>query len=240
MGIVYIVINKVNGKRYVGKTVYPLKFRRRHHENDSKKSRLPFHNALRKYGFDQFTWQVCFNHTDESVLFEKEKRLIRLLKTRGPAGYNLTDGGEGITGYRHTEAVKRQIKAQRLGTTLTEEIKVKIRASTKLTMSTPEYKAKAGLAQKGLVKSESHRRNLAAAKLGDLNPTKRPEVRAKISKALTGRKLSEKCRLKISLSLTGIKRGPLCDKVRKAVIESNRKRHSILDMSKLMKSFKRG
>ncbi len=94
MGCVYMATNKANGKRYVGKTVGTVESRRRSHELSADGgSSLYFHRALRKYGFDAFGWRELFDDADEEDLDSVERAMIRLLKTRVPSGYNLTDGG---------------------------------------------------------------------------------------------------------------------------------------------------
>ena len=104
MGCVYIARNKVNGKGYVGKTSRTMKYRIGVHKACAvRDSHTYFHNALRKYGFDAFDWKVLFSDVDEDDLNPVEITAIRLLGTRTLNGYNLTDGGDGIVGYRRID-----------------------------------------------------------------------------------------------------------------------------------------
>jgi len=105
MGIIYKVTNKQNGKSYIGKTIQDLNTRKQQHIGS--KTKIGFHGALKKYGKDNFDWEII----DESE-FEKlnklEKQYIKKFDTFGN-GYNLTKGGEGIMSYNHTDETKRKI-----------------------------------------------------------------------------------------------------------------------------------
>ena len=59
--IIYKATNKINGKVYIGQTINSLEHRKSGHERDAhckKKSTVYFHNALLKYGFENFNWEV--------------------------------------------------------------------------------------------------------------------------------------------------------------------------------------
>lgn len=68
-------------------------------------------NIIKKYGrkeADTFLKreiivQGNFNHL---LLSELEKHYIRLHGTRAPLGYNLTDGGEGVSGHKHSDTTR--------------------------------------------------------------------------------------------------------------------------------------
>jgi group I intron endonuclease len=101
---IYLVINKVNGKLYVGQTVQTLKKRWSSHGSDAKRGRGPHAlvHALLKYGKENFTirtLKVC-NTIEE--LNKLEKHFIVRLKTKAPTGYNITDGGDGTLGVPYT------------------------------------------------------------------------------------------------------------------------------------------
>ena len=117
MGCVYLVRNKVNGKGYIGKTLNGMEKRRKGHEHAAEKgSKLPFHRALRKYGFENFEWIILFGDLEEEEIDEFEMICIKKTKTKAPNGYNLTDGGDGgntFEGRKHTEEAKRKIKEGR-------------------------------------------------------------------------------------------------------------------------------
>lgn len=94
-GIIYLIINKENGHKYVGQTTQPLNKRWQQHIHEAKRmSSKPLHRAFRKYGVDKFTIKVI-DECDESLLNEKEQYWIEQYNTFESAdGYNATSGGE--------------------------------------------------------------------------------------------------------------------------------------------------
>lgn len=91
--IVYMHVNKLNGKVYVGIT---------HHNNPNKRwgysgqkynHSTKFLHAIQKYGWDNFDHIVLCNTTKERAIV-MEKVLIAHYKRIGMS-YNLADGGEG-------------------------------------------------------------------------------------------------------------------------------------------------
>jgi len=98
---IYTISNKSNGKQYVGISS-DLKRRWRDHKNaDGWCAAL--HNAIKKHGKDSFD----FTHIADAFSWQDacdiEKSLIQDLNTKAPNGYNLTYGGDGTLGFRHTE-----------------------------------------------------------------------------------------------------------------------------------------
>jgi len=100
--IIYKATNKVNGKVYIGKTVEPLKIRMNNHKSDALSGRrdTKFCRAIRKYGWDSFGWEVIDDtaKTHEELL-DKEVYYIAMFSAI-KKGYNLTEGGEGVTGLK--------------------------------------------------------------------------------------------------------------------------------------------
>jgi len=94
--IVYLVTNTINGKRYVGQTSNSLEERRKQHLKISSGC-LALRSALVKYGFENFEFSSLFEdlNLEQANYFEKE--YIDRYKTKAPNGYNLTDGGEGVS-----------------------------------------------------------------------------------------------------------------------------------------------
>src|SRR5271157_725397 len=96
--IVYLVTNKVNGKQYVGQTGKSL--RRRVQGHKSKGNLLT--RAIVKYGESFFVSEVLHEAKTQEELNFCEIFYIELLRTKVPMGYNLTDGGEGPIGHKHS------------------------------------------------------------------------------------------------------------------------------------------
>ena len=90
-----IPTNKIDGKCYIGQTTGLLKNRINRHVLDSKKkNNIYFHNAIIKYGSDNFKWcilEFCYSLEE---LNEKEQWYIKHYNSFGDNGYNMTTGGE--------------------------------------------------------------------------------------------------------------------------------------------------
>lgn len=93
--IVYLAKNDINGKCYVGKTV-DLDRRKIKHKSDSLNhiQNGKFARAIRKYGFDKFSWTVLCECSNDAELNDKEKYFIEAFDCIRN-GYNMTLGGEG-------------------------------------------------------------------------------------------------------------------------------------------------
>ena len=105
-GVVYLILNLVNGKKYVGQTVRPLETR----FNEHTRQNTFIGRAIRKYGKENFRYGVIKSCASKSEMDYWEKFFIAALKTKSPKGYNLTDGGTGFT-----EEVRAKMSAKQKG-----------------------------------------------------------------------------------------------------------------------------
>lgn len=90
-GFIYKITNKVNGKSYIGQTRYTVEFRWRQHQH--KKDNCYFHNAIHKYGVENFIVETI-EECDVEDLNSREIFYIAKYDTFNN-GYNLTIGGDG-------------------------------------------------------------------------------------------------------------------------------------------------
>jgi hypothetical protein len=106
-GIIYLIINKENGNKYVGQTTQALNKRWQHHIQEANKmSSKPLHKAFRKYGIDKFIIKVI-DECDESLLNDRQQHWIEQYNTLEDAsGYNPKNEDEPIL----TEEIKPIIK----------------------------------------------------------------------------------------------------------------------------------
>ena len=97
---IYIYTNKINGHQYVGQT-NNLQKRFNGHKSDSynKNSHsynYPLHNAIRKYGIENFTFEVIESNLTQEEANEREQYWIEKKKSHiSQGGYNITFGGDG-------------------------------------------------------------------------------------------------------------------------------------------------
>lgn len=110
--LVYFAKNRLNGDEYVGATEKELLIRKSKHLWHAANQPLgKFHRALAKYGAENFEWGIIEHCADFFEALEAERRAIAL---RRPA-YNLTTGGGGVKGYKHTEAAKLKMSEAKRG-----------------------------------------------------------------------------------------------------------------------------
>ena len=93
-GYIYLIVNNVNGKTYVGqKKLYSKSW----NEDGYMGSGVALKSAKNKYGIENFEkFLICFCNSKEE-LDEKEMFWIAEYRNRGKAEYNLTKGGHSFS-----------------------------------------------------------------------------------------------------------------------------------------------
>ena len=94
IGTIYLIINKVNGHKYIGQTTQGMNKRwKQHIDQAMRMSQYPLHRAMRKHGNHNFMIrEIC--ECNENELDEKEEYYIKEYNTFESAeGYNATSGG---------------------------------------------------------------------------------------------------------------------------------------------------
>lgn len=91
-GIIYVVMNKTNGKAYVGQTTGSLAIRKSKHYYRTKECKLNhhFYNALRKYKKAVWEWVIVAKCDSKEELDREE---IAYIQFYGGLGYNMREGG---------------------------------------------------------------------------------------------------------------------------------------------------
>jgi group I intron endonuclease len=129
---IYCIENLVNGKKYIGQSLYVKK-----RMNDAHKDCKYLARALKKYGEKNFI-RYAVEYCSFEELIEKEKWYIRNWNTKIPNGYNLTDGGEGSPGCVPNIKTRRLLSISHLGIKRSEETKKKM-ADSKKGKNNPAY-----------------------------------------------------------------------------------------------------
>jgi len=95
--IVYKVTNIINNKIYIGVSKFDIDKRKWEHLNDSDNSSdFVFHKAIRKYGIENFNWEVIDEANSIEELKQKEIFYIKDYNAfyKTGYGYNMTHGGD--------------------------------------------------------------------------------------------------------------------------------------------------
>lgn len=102
--VIYLLINLINGKKYVGQTRQKLKKRIWQHKCCKK---FCIGKAIQKYGWENFKVTILEECETPENLDAAEIKWIKELNTKAPNGYNLNDGGEGNTGHVVSEKTRK-------------------------------------------------------------------------------------------------------------------------------------
>lgn len=89
--LIYLLINKKNGKKYVGQTSKCFFKRLSGHLKERPGRPVTF--AISKYGLKNFDYKILAHAEDKESLDFLEKLYISVHQSLSPQGYNLTDGG---------------------------------------------------------------------------------------------------------------------------------------------------
>lgn len=133
MAGIYRILNKINGKSYIGLTTKKIELRFKQHlklikPNTKNKNRRLIHKAMFKYGVDNFEFIKIVENDDLTLeeLKVLEMKYIKEYNTLYPKGYNLTEGGDGTVGYHISEERKAYLSHLYKGRKLSEEHKKNI------------------------------------------------------------------------------------------------------------------
>lgn len=107
MAYIYKLTNKYGNKSYIGFTrLTPSKRFETHIMNAKIGVKGYLYNAIRKYGKESFVLETIEESPNaDFLLHEREPYFIKYFDTY-ENGYNMTFGGDGITGYRCSDATK--------------------------------------------------------------------------------------------------------------------------------------
>lgn len=111
---IYIYINKINNKKYIGQSINILRRKYMHEYNAFNKNtgeyNSKFHKALRKYGINNFTFTII-EECEKEKLSEREKYWINFYDSF-KNGYNSTPGGEYGVSQKHEKNGRALLKLE--------------------------------------------------------------------------------------------------------------------------------
>lgn len=188
----YKITNLINDKIYVGKTDN-IKTRWSKHKTAAKLKNpheyLYIHRAMNKYGFENFTIEQIGEYETEKEAFDAEIFFIKEWNCRDRAiGYNLTNGGEGSSGFKHSNKSKKKMSVSKKGTQVGEKNPFYGKTHSE------EYKKQASLRTTQQWKDNPH---------PWIGRSHTEETKLKISRSNTGKKYSDEQRKQQSLRNKG-------------------------------------
>ena len=96
-GVIYKIINNVNGKIYIGQTVRAIEERiNEHFKETCKNLKYPLQKAIVKYGEENFAVEIIEKCLTKKILDEREKYWIKFYRFNDHRFvYNIAEGGSG-------------------------------------------------------------------------------------------------------------------------------------------------
>lgn len=169
-GIIYLILNKINGKYYVGQTVQGQEVRWQKHLSDSiHRSLSLFGRAIQKYGPENFRVETLCECPDQESLDSSEVFFIQFLGSwKRSFGYNIDKGGKGK------------------GRILVEETKEKIRKGLLGKPHSPERNKKTADTKRGKKHSEEHKNHISSGLKGKTKGIKRGPLPEATRKKMMG------------------------------------------------------
>lgn len=228
-GVIYAVINQVNGMLYIGQAT-DWERRKRQYLRNEHRGQTKLYNATRAYGWKNFLFEIIQDNIAEDELNERERHWIDYCHTfdeYDPSfGYNLTSGGDRPIFSQETRGKMSKSRSGEknpmFGKHHSEKAKTKnaeAHIGKKLTTETKKKMSKARMGNK----------NVLGRKLSN-------ETKAKISKSVSGEKhylfgkhlsneikeklskANDKNKIPIMCNETGIVYESACDAARKLEI----------------------
>lgn len=174
---IYKITNKINNKVYIGQTNISLKKRLIGHIKDNRRKNNYFHNAIKKYGQNNFIIEHIEYCQNQQELNEREKYWIKYYKSNNKNfGYNSTDGGQwgavngeiisesllnsekykkSLKSKERSEKIRNALKGvtlkQRFGKEKADEINAKKRKKMEGRKLTDDHKDKIRIAKKASI-----------------------------------------------------------------------------------------
>ena len=228
---IYVILNKVNSKVYIGSTISMTR-RRGEHLGALKRNKhyvKHLQRAWNKYGETAFIFKIVEQVSDAHVLLEREQAWLDMYTNAYPdlvynAGHNARRPAVGL---KRSEETKRKIAAWHKGRPLSEETKRKLCLANLGKKCTPETVQK-------MINASTGKNNSCFGKFGKEHPAygrkaseedlikqrkgirlyyASDKVKTRVYK--TGFKLSEETRHKISLSHNGRVYGKMSEEVKR-------------------------
>lgn len=105
---IYKVTNKVNGKIYIGfDSNWPVR-KYQHKSRAKKNSSYRLHMAIRKYGWENFDWEVIYQSYDCLHTLKIMEPYFITEYNSFARGYNMTTGGDGTPGHIRNPAIAKK------------------------------------------------------------------------------------------------------------------------------------
>lgn len=187
----YYHLNMISHKIYIGITSQKLEARWGKY-GQGYKNNSHFFASIQKYGWNNFLHGIIYSNLSQSEAFEYEKQFILAYDAQNPKfGYNITNGGQGSSGWKMNEAQKQALH-ERL----------------KKQFDTPEKRIEWGKKHCNHYVSDEYRKKMSEARKGKNNPAARAVVCLETNQKFdTIKEAAHWCHLKSASKISDVCRG---------------------------------
>ncbi len=196
---VYVIINRINGKLYVGKANDPIDRWKDHRENARRGHVKALYSAMRKYGDKHFEFRIFQSFTTEKDSLDAETYWVDHFDAMNPKiGYNRREGGSG--GRISEEAQRRGAEKMKGALNPSHRPEVKARKSASMM---GKNKGKKYPNRKPHDKSAYEKASATKRSRSHLHHMKNPEIAKFVGMKLRGQKRTPEQRQQMSLQQKG-------------------------------------
>lgn len=152
--VVYRWVNSINNKTYIGSSVnFTVRLYKYYSLKHLSKSKTPIHNALLKYGFNNFSLEIL-EYCEEGVNpVLREQYFFELLKPH----YNILEKAGSLLGFRHSENTLKKFAIREVS----EETRKNLSLAAKGRILTEEDRKKISSKRKGIQLSDVTRKKIS-------------------------------------------------------------------------------
>lgn len=196
---VYLILNTVNNKKYVGSTTLSFRVRWGNHKRMLRKDRHDnqhLQRAWNKYGEDKFKFSVLERCGADECLQREQFYLDTYQCFKH--GYNRRPLASSPRGCKHSEATKEKFRKRMLGVPMKEEVKEKIRKALTGRKKTEQHKSNLWKNRRGWKHSDETKKKMSRSHALSDKKCGWP----------TGKKHTEATKKKISAAGKGVPKSP--------------------------------
>lgn len=200
---------------------------------DTNRLKVNIIEKIRRNGEEPIV-EIIKKDLTENEAFQIETEQIKLYGRIEDGGLlaNMSDGGEGQSGYHHTEKLKQSFsemfsgdKNPFYGKSHSENSLKKIGDTNRGKVLSEEWRKKLSESSKGRKKSEEHKKKIQLAHQHRQKTPQEIQRLTDLNKSRSGIPLTEEHKLKLSLSTKGISRGPMSEETKNKIRQSKLKRY---------------
>lgn len=181
-----------NGKAYIGITSRTMT--KRLHAHSAPSCDTLVGRAIRKFGKQHVVVTILAENPDWSILCGMEISAIKNHGTKTPNGYNVTDGGEGVLGHKHSDETKRKLSKATRRTMQDPKMREHLSKATMLSFQDPARRALQSVLVSKQIRTPESNAKRAAAQMGRKHTSESIAKMKESRKAICPPKVEKTCK----------------------------------------------